>query len=95
MAETSLSWNAQTLRLTRGGGHIEGHPYLRLLRSYLDHFLPRADRLATAGGAAVGRCWVRLQQKRSATALNPSLRACDHQGSQSREKACAPLFLYI
>lgn len=36
-----LCGRVQTLRLTRGASHLEGHPYLRLLRRYLDHFLPR------------------------------------------------------
>ncbi|KAK9815560.1 hypothetical protein WJX72_005838 [[Myrmecia] bisecta] len=41
---TSLGGSVRkTLRLTKGGqqGYLDGHPYLRLLRAYLDHFLQR------------------------------------------------------
>ncbi|KAK9831540.1 hypothetical protein WJX81_007383 [Elliptochloris bilobata] len=51
----SLGAVKKTLRLTRGARHLEGHPYLRLLRRYLDHFLPLPDRPpASAGGGGAG-----------------------------------------
>ncbi len=31
----------QKLRVTRTGNTVDGHPYLRLLRAYLEEFLPR------------------------------------------------------
>jgi hypothetical protein len=36
----ALIW-VQTLGLTRSQHPVEGHPYLRLLRLYLEEFLPR------------------------------------------------------
>ena len=38
----------QTLRLTRAQHAVEGHPYLRLLRLYLERYLPRDDSAAPA-----------------------------------------------
>lgn len=46
----------QKLRVTRTGNTVEGHPYLRLLRAYLEEFLPRdhaqgASPIPAAGAA--------------------------------------------
>ncbi len=45
----------QTLRLTRSHHAVEGHPYLRLLRLYLDDFLPRDASPKAATPAQGGR----------------------------------------
>ena len=46
----------QKLRVTRSGNTVGGHPYLRLLRAYLEEFLPRehaqgASPIPAAGAA--------------------------------------------
>lgn len=43
---------------------MEGHPYLRLLRAYLEEFLPRdggeGGSAAAQAGANLGRCALRM-----------------------------------
>jgi len=93
---------AQTLRLTRGAGHMEGHPYLRLLRRYLEHFLPRPRTETPAangaspsraplehGGTAIqGESWPRMDTAR-AWAAHPALPHPPHPDDWRRRSRAA------
>jgi hypothetical protein len=61
----------QKLRVTRTGNTVEGHPYLHLLRAYLEEFLPRENGASPipAAGAAHTDVFPRIAQ--SAAAARP------------------------